>query len=641
MAGWIVRAHHAPGLPERVANFAGGHKLRGRRWDDGPRHLEQIARTDECMERYLADHEEAVGAAPVEKAQAEHGLTMRLALSCLVDADHEDTASFCDGFTLPSPPDTRWRERLEKLDDYVRQLPNAADRERTEHRARFYRECRNSPETDAMIACEGPVGIGKTTAVTAYLIQRCIKEELRHLFIVAPYTNIISQTVDVLREALVLADEDPMTVITEHHHQADFESLEKRGMAVLWRSPIIVTTAVQLFETLAANNPSQLRKLHELPGSAVFIDESHAALPTRLWPQNWRWLRELASDWRCRFVFASGSLAKFWENDDVIEEPVKLPELMTSDLIGDVLPKERRRARIKKKGRFESAEVLVRAVAESPGPRLVIMNTVQSAAVVARLMKKEHEVFHLSTALTPRDREKILAQVKKRLKRCDKTNWMLVGTSCIEAGLNLSFRTAFRERFSVASLIQVSGRVNRGGEFGEEGASVVYDFLIDSGNGITEHREARVPGEVVKRQLRNGNFDCENITPAELMTRAMAEEIRDIGGLNCDLLSKAERAKNYPEAANQGQVIRANTRVVVVDEETQQQIENGKRVPFHDILNGSVQIWEYKARELKLQQIGKSKELFAWSYDYDPDSLGIMAGVLKISDLQQRGYAIV
>ena len=137
-----------------------------------------------------------------------------------------------------------------------------------------------------MVACEGPVGLGKTTAVTAHLLRRAIKNGLRHLIIVAPYTNIISQTAKVLRRALTLSGESPEEVVAEHHHRADFSGRADRELAVLWRAPVILTTAVQFFETLASNHPGQLRKLHELPGSGIFLDEAHAALPARLWPQN-------------------------------------------------------------------------------------------------------------------------------------------------------------------------------------------------------------------------------------------------------------------------------------------------------------------------------------------------------------------
>ena len=83
--------------------------------------------------------------------------------------------------------------------------------------------------------------------------------------------------------------------------------------------------------------------------------------------------------------------------------------------------------------------------AKAQGPRLLILNTVQSAAVVAdRMRKAGQDVMHLSTALAPIHRNRIVDRVKERLKY-DYEDWTLVATSCVEAGMNFSFRTGFRE----------------------------------------------------------------------------------------------------------------------------------------------------------------------------------------------------
>src|SRR5262249_27373691 len=144
---------------------------------------------------------------------------------------------------------------------------------------------------------------------------------LRHILVVLPFTNIIDQSVKVYREALTLPDENPERVVAAHHHQADFESVQTRQLATLWDCPVTVTTAVQFFETLASNHTARLRKLHELTGSAIFIDEAHAAIPPHLWPLTWKWLTELTDEWGCHAVLASGSLARFWNDSRFCAPP--------------------------------------------------------------------------------------------------------------------------------------------------------------------------------------------------------------------------------------------------------------------------------------------------------------------------------
>jgi CRISPR-associated endonuclease/helicase Cas3 len=180
----------------------------------------------------------------------------------------------------------------------------------------------------------------------AYLLQVAQQRRLRHVFVVLPYTNIIKQSAEIYREALVLSEERPEDVVVEHHHQADFEDVSLRQLATLWRAPVIVTTAVQFFETLASHHPARLRKLHELPSSAVFVDETHAAIPSHLWPQVWRWLETWVWNWGGYIVLASGSLPRFWELTEFVNPPKQradVPDLVPDALRKDLEQAERRR----------------------------------------------------------------------------------------------------------------------------------------------------------------------------------------------------------------------------------------------------------------------------------------------------------
>ena len=136
----------------------------------------------------------------------------------------------------------------------------------------------------------------------------------------------------VYRKALVLPGENPEHVVAELHHRADFQDMQSRQFTALWKAPIIVTTAVSFFETLASNTPATLRRLHNLPGSAVFIDESHAALPAKLLPLAWRWIKGFADEWGCYWVLASGSLNRFWKIEEFDKEKPDIPEIMPVEL---------------------------------------------------------------------------------------------------------------------------------------------------------------------------------------------------------------------------------------------------------------------------------------------------------------------
>jgi CRISPR-associated endonuclease/helicase Cas3 len=648
MAAWLVRAHHAPGLPQKIEHFDAdriGRRLRGRRNDvcSKDRHDEQIRRTDSFLGDYLVKHEVEVGRCSTQRHRPIHGLTMRLALSCLVDADHTDSAFFNSGQLPPDPPKPRWAKRLNALRAYVHRLPRGvsdSEKTRNQRRNEFFEACLNSQIRAPIVACEGAVGLGKTTAVTAYLIRRAEKENLRRLLIIAPFTNILTQTANRLRKALVLPGENPYEVIVEHHHRADFSHIEDRDLAVLWRAPIVVTTAVNFFETLASCHPANLRKLHAVPRSVIFVDEAHAALPTKLWPQNWEWIRELAERWGCRFVFASGSLTRFWEHREIVDHPMELPDLLPRDQTEGVMEDERCRVKFVQavSGRVLEVRELLDLVSKETGPRLVILNTVQNAAVIAKTMREAGmDVLHLSTALTPHDRAIILKQVEARLETRQSHDWTLVATSCVEAGVDLSFRYAFRERFCVTSTIQIGGRVNRHGEFNIVGGGKVYDFAL-TGAGITQHPAASGSSDIL-RDLMSKNM-LNTHSPADVVTHAMAEELKYRGKFSADL-PKAESERDYPRVQELGKVIEADTRFVVVDPQLKDLLKNKVHINFKTLLDGSVQLWAHKIEKLCLEKLHGRGEIYVWNYDYEPDFLGYMKGVLQIDEFMASGGAII
>lgn len=315
-AALLVASHHAglPSVPtEEIKRLQAGPAKKYRI-------TEAIAHTDQHLAGYSQHYDEAgltAGPKPVVTGKWS-GLTHRFALSCLVDADHTDTARHYLQAVPKSPPPCRWPERMEALNRYVDGLSAGRTPDpRNGDRQRVYADCRNTEPEAGIVSCDATVGSGKTTAVMAYLLRAAEQRKLRHIFVVLPYTNIIEQSVDVYRKALVLPGEDSADVVAEVHHRAEFENPESREMAVLWNAPITVTTAVQFFETFAGNKPARLRKLHELAGSAVFVDEAHAAIPIWLWPQTWLWLKETRQ--RLGMLLRIG----FWIAGEILGEPLR------------------------------------------------------------------------------------------------------------------------------------------------------------------------------------------------------------------------------------------------------------------------------------------------------------------------------
>lgn len=610
--------------------------------------------TEASLESYLTGHEEHFGPRTVEAEQHQNkltGLSRRLLLSCLVDADHSDTASHYGNESAVLPPLPLWRERLAKLDEYIARLPRANPKkatpqelERQRIRDELYRQCRTADPASRLRSCDAVVGSGKTTALMAHLLNVAASRNLRHIIVVLPYTNIIRQSVEVYRKALCLEGENPEEIVAEHHHQADFKSLDTRYLTTLWQAPIIVTTAVQFFETLASNNTSRLRKLHELPGSAVCLDEAHAALPASLWPVCWNWLTQWTRRWNGHLVLASGSLPAFWTVEDfrsicegkdsgrVPQRPASTIDPLCSSLTVQAEEAEHNRVKFITDPRPLSVDELIERVAKSAGPRLVVVNTVQSAAMLAAQIRErgEMQVLHLSTALAPVHRAVIIERVKALLKH--QSDWVLVATSLVEAGMDFSFASGFRQRASTTSLIQLGGRVNRSANRGDD--CTVLDFDLADVKSFPDNPSLKPSKEALELLFANGRIGPHKPCDlADTCLAAMKAEFRPGAQQNALDLVRAESERDYPKVAQECRVIQTETKTVVVDPSIIARLKRYEHVLPLEVVRHSVQMFSAKIEHLGLSPVTSDSDLYFLpeSWSYDPDFLGYMAEIVRQS----------
>lgn len=627
-AALAVYAHHR-GLPDMEAEYAKGSAIfRDER-------LPEREAVNFALDKLCRSHEAMI---PLEEGRREEAyegdqaLFFRMLLSCLADADHSDAAAADGQYPENNDmPKLRAGERLASLDKYVASLEK--DDERSQLRNQMYFACRNAEIDSDFTDCDSPVGSGKTTAIMAHLLRQAVQRNARRIFVILPYTSIITQSVETYRKALVLQGEDPEAVVAEVHHKADFQSRDTRYLTSLWRAPIIVTTAVAFFETLASNRPAALRRLHELPGSVIFIDESHNALPLRLLPLAWQWMNVLAAEWSCYWVLASGSLVRFWQLESLQEISMVCPKvemLVPVPLREQLMRYEKDRIAFRREVSPLGLEDLVEWVQKFPGPRLLILNTVQSAAVIADTFCCKYGrtgVEHLSTALTAEDRDTVIKRVKLRLMDQTDQDWTLVATSCIEAGVDFSFRTGFREISSLLSLLQAAGRVNRHGDI--RGAEI-WSFTLQDDSRLKKNPALNTSSKVLTNYLDKGILIEPNLS-----TRSMNDEIiyDDSCLKKIKALLAAEESMMFASVADQFEVIDTDTVTAIVDRELAMQISSGGG-NWQQLQKKAVSIRREKITAWQLKEI--SKDIYQWTLGYD-SFLGYMFGVLNLEKANKHG----
>ena len=240
-----------------------------------------------------------------------------------------------------------------------------------------------------------------------------------------------------------------------------------------------------------------------------------------------------------------------------------------------------------------------------------------------------NDVMHISTALAPGDRETVVERIRARLKDEKGKNWTLVATSCVEAGVDFSFRSAVRESCSVASAVQTGGRVNRHGEWE---AAEVWDVRL-SDPVFNQHPSFKHSRRVMAEMVREGALKGD---AAALVSDAMRRELieSDVREDVEELLA-AEHSADWPEVSKLYRVIDSDTQTVVVDHELVKRIQEGERPKWRELVRGSVQMWRKRVKELAIRQLDEKGELFYWTGPYDPEFLGYMTGS-RSTDRGQR-----
>ena len=236
-----------------------------------------------------------------------------------------------------------------------------------------------------------------------------------------------------------------------------------------WDAPVVVTTAVQFFESLYANRSSRCRKLHNIADSVIIFDEAQT----------------LPGDYLAPCVSAIAQLIQHYHSTAVLctatqpaLEPLFrrfAPELHPQEITPDAarLYEVLRRTTLQDLGTLPQEEFAAR-LARHPQV-LCVVNRRKTAQQLYESLPAEGS-YCLTTLLCAADRRRQLDDIRQRLK--EGLPCRVVSTSLIEAGVDVDFPVAYREQCGLDSLLQTAGRCNREGRRGTE-ESIVYRFRLD------------------------------------------------------------------------------------------------------------------------------------------------------------------
>ena len=392
---------------------------------------------------------------------------IRMLFSALVDADYLDTEAYfarLQGAPKPRGQHPTLAELQGRLNTYLDKLAAGAKTSPVNDlRQEVLAHVRGkAAEPPGLFTLTVPTGGGKTLTSLAFALDHARCHGLTRVVYVIPYMSIIEQTATVFRTALLGDDETEPDFLIEHHSTFDEDRIGKREARDKlrltmenWDAPIIVTTAVQFFESLFGNRPSRCRKLHNVTNSVVILDEAQT-LPLQYLRPCVAALDELARNWRTSVVLctatqpalaqSNGFAGGFEDVRELAPEPKRLYRTL-------------KRTRVRHVGQLDGA-TLAERLHKSP-QALCIVNTRRHARELYERMAGAEGAAHLTTLMCARHRREKLDDVRERLRNGGPVR--LIATSLVEAGVDLDFRVVWRAEAGLESIIQAAGRCNREG----------------------------------------------------------------------------------------------------------------------------------------------------------------------------------
>jgi CRISPR-associated endonuclease/helicase Cas3 len=492
-------------------------------------------------------------------------LWIRMLFSALVDADFLDTEAYFDDGRKEKRAGFPALSALLPAFDYFMQAKSREASPSTVNtlRAEVLDQCRKKAKLPpGFFTLTVPTGGGKTLSSLAFALEHAKAHKKHRIIYAIPFTSIIEQTADVFRSVFSALGTD---VLIEHHSQADANETDETARSRLacenWDAPLIVTTNVQLFESLFAAKTSRVRKLHNLVDSVIILDEAQQLPPEFLQPILSA-LKLLVAHYGVTVVLctatqpaltttsyfdASQNLTGIDSATEIIDDP-------------DALYAQLKRVEVTLPADWNVPmswqDVADQLIAEDCV--LVIVNTRGSALDLHALMPAG--TLHLSARMCGAHRSDVIKDIKSRLqakrKGHDHAPLRVVSTQLVEAGVDIDFPVVWRAVAGLDAIAQAAGRCNREGAMSERGRVVVFvppvavpAGMLRKGAQACRSVLASHPNDPMQRPLFATYFrqfyasvDCDAKCIGKLLT------INDRAQLNVQFRSAAEAFKLIDDA---------------------------------------------------------------------------------------------
>lgn len=392
------------------------------------------------------------------------GFLARLILSAIVEADRSDTSQFMNGYSEKTVKNISkiWINCIKNVEQKLSTMP--LDKPINQTRAQISALCAEAGNLESGIyRLNLPTGAGKTLTSLRYALHHALKHNKKRIIFTMPLLSIIEQNAGIIHD--YIGNEE---LILEHHSNIvetdENDELDKRELLVeSWDAPIIITTMVQLLNTLFAGKTANIRRMQALCNSIIVIDEVQT-VPDKMLSLFNLALNFLAKICNSTIILCSATQPCFEKTMYPLDKSVK-------DLI--TLTKEQetvfKRVRLEYKGEMDCEELadFAAGILEENNSLLLVCNTKNEAAVMFNLLCskiKDVKAFHISAGMCTAHRKETIKEMQEALEN-KQQKVLCVSTQVIEAGVDVSFARVIRLLAGMDNIVQATGRENRNREF--------------------------------------------------------------------------------------------------------------------------------------------------------------------------------
>lgn len=587
-------------------------------------------------------------------------IALKIAISILVDADHEDTCiNYGDSYPVKRKHlDAIYhienlRNKVQQMAEDHRNGKTHCSEDRFQIRQEFFNLCGDGVSDYPFYLVDGTVGVGKTFGVMHLALNAAIEYDLDNLVFVLPYISLIDQSAKQYKEAL-FADANEVD-----YHMGVIHSIYKakgafhRRYAKGFNAPINLTTSVNFFSVLSSNCTSIFKNLHKLAGSVIAFDEYHAMASYEHWNPIMKMMKDLSKHFSCRFIFSSGTPIRFWEIESLIkgiQDGISVKNVIPQKTYEAMIAMEMKRVKITTSlNEHWAFNRLADEVLKQDKSTFVILNTRRkTVAFVNRLRKKTNRKVYLRfSGVASGDRDRQYVNVKRDVDNQEPV--IVVATQGSDIGLDLSFFCGFKESSSYDSIVQMLGRINRGCEF--EGSFLhIFKFceepnedgrkyrnnpafagktdIFESEIELHKHMSPEYSTHIAEREVDNMSSGVQDKMKAYIgmWDRMDFEDFGDSFSLismpmihiiiNPDIFEKMKRGEYVPYSLLQSNIVN------LIWSEKHMELLKDHLISVQEVLDdGEVEEEEYGKQKPKNNTFG----LYYWKGVYDPEVFGIFA----------------